>query len=124
MAQAQLEAKKDLKIQGHINFEQMPNSVIITFRIEGLVPKGNYQLFLHPDRNCGSVAMTSTASMISLRANSHGIAENTFKIQDLKVAGPASLAGDIVVLSVLPTGSKNLTPIEVACGPVKPLAGT
>ncbi len=120
MAQAQIESKTDQKIQGQVNFEQMPNSVIVTFHIEGLMPKGNYQLFLHPDRNCGTQVMTSTPAMTTMRANTDGIAQNTFKIQDLKVAGPASLAGDIVVLTTSPKGSKVLTPVEVACGPVRP----
>ena len=122
MAQAVIESKQDPQIQGHVNFEQMPNSVIITFHLEGLTPKGNYQLFLHPDRSCGSLAMTSTPAMTTLRANDKGISENTFKVQEIKVAGPSSLAGDIVVLSTLPKGSKNLTPVEVGCGSVKPLA--
>lgn len=121
MAQAQLKPIEGLKIQGHVNFEQMPNSVIVSFHLEGLVPKGNYQLFLHPDRACGSLAMPSAPAMTSLRANTEGISENTFKIQDLKVIGPSSLAGDIVVLSITPKGSKNLTPSAVACGSVMPL---
>lgn len=104
---------------GSVNFEQMPNSVIVTFRLEGLAPKTFYHLFLHPDQYCDSLDMNSILPMTRLRANENGIAENTFKLQNIKVSGAASLMGDVVLLRTSPK-SKDQMPSEIACGAIFP----
>ncbi len=120
MAHAQLAALSDPPAQGKVNFEQMPNSVIVTYYLEGLKPKSSYQLFLRPDQNCQSEDLMPNQMIFTLRANDKGISENTFKIPSLKVAGENSLAKDSVVLRFLPAKSKVENKVNLACGDLRP----
>ncbi len=120
MAHAQMDTLSNPPVQGKVNFEQMPNSVIVTYYLEGLKPKSSYQLFLRPDQNCQTEDLKPNQMMFTLRANEKGISENTFKISSLKVAGENSLAKDSVVLRFLLAKSKVENRVNLACGDLKP----
>lgn len=122
LAQAQMGAAEGSPILGTMNFEQMPNSVIVTYRFEGLQPKGNYQISFQEGADCESLDLNSLSNLKQLRANKQGVAENTFKTQDFSVSGERALVGGAVVLasndvkmSGASTGGKQL-----ACGQIEP----
>src|SRR4051812_9478270 len=83
MAQAQIANQ----VQGNVSFEQMPNSVIITYHLEGLEPKANYQLVLHRDQSCKALSRKSNEVLTTFKASKLGISEHTFKVEDVRVSG-------------------------------------
>lgn len=123
LAQAQIspDENKATPIQGTLNFEQMPNSVIITYRIEGLEPKGNYQILVQENLDCESVNVAQANSLRVLKANKEGIAENTFKTQEFSVSKDRALLGSSVVIARAPQGKRQSQSLsQLACAPIEP----
>lgn len=123
MAQAQVFSDTDEMIKGTLNFEQMPNSVIVTYRLEGLTPKRDYQISVKEQQDCRSADLAAGTPLKDLRASKQGISENTFKIEDFSVSGKQPLIGKSVV--VTPRGaSADRSHSAMACGQVLPLVPT
>ena len=120
VAQAFINTGDVSQIQGQIFFEQMPNSVIVSYHIEGLQPKSRYQIFLHKNQTCGSLNATAADAFVKLRARPDGVAENTFKTDTVTVAkGADALAGDAIVIRSLDEELGSFPP-AVACAEIRP----
>jgi Cu/Zn superoxide dismutase len=123
LAQAQVTpSPSSSAVKGTVNFEQMPNSMIVIHRIEGLTPKGTYQVFVKDSGDCNSKDLKSAHLISQVRANKSGVAENTFKTEDFSVSGQQPVVGRTIVITTAPSGSKKQTPDPIACGPVEPFA--
>ncbi len=119
VAHAVIDAGEVSEIQGQVNFEQMPNSVIVTYHIEGLQPKSRYQMYLHKDQTCNSLDSSMAKPIARVRVRPDGIAENTFKSETVTVAkGEQALAGDAIVLRSL--DQELAVSPAVACSEVRP----
>lgn len=129
LAQAQVLAPQGAPVLGTLNFEQMPNSVIITYRIEGLEPKSKYQILVQETDDCKRVDLSTANPLRQLRVNKSGVSENTFKTVDFSVSGENSLLGKTVVIVSQPaktkapvrTQAQARSPdiIQIACGRVE-----
>lgn len=106
LAHAQLTAPDGEPVLGNLSFEQMPNSVIITYRLEGLEPKNDYQILIQEPSDCRSLDLASASALRQLRANKSGVSENTFKTVDFSVSRENPLLGKTVVVVSRPGGSK------------------
>jgi hypothetical protein len=120
VAHALIDAGDISEIQGQVDFEQMPNSVIVTYHIEGLQPKNHYQMYLHKDQTCNSLDAKVAKPFARVRARPDGMAENTFKSENITVAkGEQALAGDAIVIRSLDEELGAFQP-AVACSEVRP----
>lgn len=119
-AQAVIDSGIISQIEGQINFEQMPNSVIVSYHIEGLQPKSRYQIYLHKNQTCDSLNAAVGEPLTKVRVRPDGIAENTFKSEEMTVTkGEKALPGTVIVLRSLDENLGSFAP-AVACAEVRP----
>lgn len=120
LAHADFIPEEDNPIQGVFRFEQMPNSVIVTFHVEGLAPQSAYQIYFFPGQECTSLDLTSGDLVSRLRANKEGFAENTFKTERFTISRNRALLGGSVVLRRLAQNAQpDLSMVPIACGVVE-----
>lgn len=120
LAQAQVLAQQGQSVTGTVNFEQMPNSVIISYHLEGLNPKGEYQILVNDSQSCSSSDVRSMLSLKELRANKQGVSDNTFKTEDFSVSGNQALLGKTLAIVVGRSTSAERARGLLACGQVLP----
>lgn len=114
LANAELMAET---VQGNLNFEQMPNSTLVTFRFEGLQPKTSYRVYIQTGDACRQPALEAASPLAPVRANREGIAENTFRTEDFSVSGSRSVLGQSIILARI--NPKSPKPAPMACALVR-----
>lgn len=119
LARAEVAALDGTFAKGTVNFEQMPNSVIVVFRIEGLEPRETYQLFILDSEDCETLDLRSASRLSKLRTNKEGIAEHTFKTTRFTVSRENALIDVSVAVAKRIPGSGSLS--AFACGQIEPL---
>src|SRR4051812_13243122 len=86
LAQAQLiPLGPESEAKGNLNFEQMPNSMIVIYRLEGLAAKNNYEIRLLPSAACEEANLKDSQLLYAFKTNPQGISENTFKLENHSV---------------------------------------
>jgi Cu/Zn superoxide dismutase len=123
VAEAQVTTPDESKVLGKVNFEQMPNSVIFTYHLEGLEPNKRYEMYINKDQDCEALtsALTIGEPVAKIRANKEGIAENTVRTEDVTVRrGNESLEGDSIVIRTLIPPESTAPAEAVACAEVQP----
>jgi hypothetical protein len=118
LAQAQLSPVGGYPVNGTVNFEQMPNSVIITYHLDGVAPSSEYQLAVTQAPGCEPNVDGSGGVLLNLRTNKTTTTDHTFKTEDYSVSANQPLLGKWVSLS--PRNAKKKLGPAVACGEVVP----
>jgi hypothetical protein len=128
LAQAQVAGDADVSrgepVKGFLQFEQMPNSVIISYRLEGLTPKRDYQIFVKEKQGCRPSDLSPAVGLKGLKGNKSGVSENTFTTADFSVSGKQSLLGKTVVIATRESDAEMSASIPLACGQVLPVGAT
>lgn len=120
LAQAQVTSVEGSSVQGTMNFEQMPNSLIVTYSLQGLKPKETYQILAKEDPSCDLESVTASGALYQLKANKQGSSEHTFKTEDFSVSGDRALMGKTIVVVATPnSGRSKIAARMVACGHVE-----
>lgn len=112
LARAQVMGLDGKPVRGEIQFEQMPNSVIVVYKVEGLQPKAKYQLMTLNGGDCSNLDFASADVLAQVRTNKEGMSEHTFKTVNYSVSGEEPLLGSPVVVVDLLQGAKQ----PLACG--------
>ncbi len=120
LAQAQMLAFPGKSVQGSMSFEQMPNSMIVSYHLEGLKPKQFYQISVFQTNECVIRRSQSPIFLYQLKANKTGVSENTFKTEEFSVSGERGLMGQSVVVTATDPSSRKSSDVFVACGRVEP----
>ncbi len=115
LAEAQMQASALPSLKGQFQLEQMPNSVIVTYRVEGLRPQRSYRILWTEGGSCQNVRLAEAEQLSVLKSDRNGKAQNTFKTEDHSVSEDRPLLAGALVLA-------NVSQV-VACGVVTAQAG-
>jgi hypothetical protein len=109
------------QVQGRVHFEQMPNSTISMYRLEGLQTGKYYQISVSPGPGC-DVETSRPGVPVYQFKTSKNISESTFKIESFTVSAKNPLLGQSIVVGYL--GNKKESPLQaiVACGAIDAMA--
>lgn len=122
LAQARLSGLTDPNVEGRVEFEQMPNSMIIILHLEGLKPKEKYRIHVLESGSCEASDRAGSAALLEFRSNKMGNAENTFKTEMYTVSGERPLLGSAILVASgspsAPGRGQQMTPL--ACGVAEP----
>lgn len=119
-AQAQFAPAPGLGVQGNARFEQMPNSAIGMYRLEGLKAKNYYQVSIVPSEACGLPKAEVSAPVYVLRANKEGYSESSFRTDRFTVSEKEPLVGRSIAVSIIGLKKESRPGAMVACGPIVP----
>lgn len=124
LAQANLVPQAELGPQGVVNFEQMPNSMIVTFRVEGLKPKSTYNVTVYEGQDCDSLDLSAADNISRIRTDKLGIAEGSFRSEQRTLAGQRGVVGDAIAIREFIEGAVRQNSPEITCGTIEPRASS
>lgn len=141
MASAHMESKSKSKAQGHVNFTQSEEGVLVEYNFEGLAKNKKFGFHIHEKGDCSSddaksagphymmLAETGGTSVDNphqyagdlpmVKSDNKGKAEGRFVVTSISLDGANPVRGRAIILHGGPDNLKKKSPPRIACGVIR-----
>ncbi len=140
-AAAVMQPRNNSKAKGEVKFDETPEGLKVTYKLQGLKPNANLGFHIHDFGDCSSKDAKSAGShyaeiaptggtaadspakhagdLPQVKTDSKGMAEGSFVAQQLSIDNEYPIAGRAIIVHGGPDDPSKKAPARIACGEIK-----